>query len=229
MRKSFAVMAIVFFGLMAGSQAQAASICDSVSGNVVTNCGFESGSFSGWTLSGNMEGGVNGDFFGVDGNNPNSGNYEAYLGVQGGGGTNLGQLGPFLTLSQTLSTLPGMYYEISFYLDQAGCSPGPDCGPGYTNYFDVKWDGVTVFGQQDIPSSGGAYDEYVFVVGSNNCCGQFGNDTLSFDSQNDPGYFYLDDVTVSSLGPTPEPATLWLVAPILGGLFLLARRRRKTA
>ena len=30
------------------------SICDGVPGNLVTNCGFETGNFSGWTQGGNL-------------------------------------------------------------------------------------------------------------------------------------------------------------------------------
>ena len=48
---------IVFFAvfcfLLASPVWAASSICDNTTGNLVTNCGFESGSFSGWTRGGN--------------------------------------------------------------------------------------------------------------------------------------------------------------------------------
>lgn len=232
MRKNFASLAVVFLGLMAGALAEGSpSICDSVPGNVVTNCGFETGDFTGWTLSGNLEGGIGGNDIYVDNSNPNSGTYDAALGVQGGGGSSLGTLGPFLTLSQTLTLTGGFYYNVSFYLEQAGCSPGlpqtdpTSCGPGFVNYFDAKWDGNTYFHELNAPEDL-AYNQYSFSVG----VGPSGSYRLSFDSQNDADYWYVDDIIVTQGSPVPEPASWLLVAPALvAGLFLRARRRRRAA
>ena len=43
------VLFAVFCFLAASPVWAASSICDNTTGNLVTNCGFESGSFSGWT------------------------------------------------------------------------------------------------------------------------------------------------------------------------------------
>jgi MYXO-CTERM domain-containing protein len=229
MRHRFWIYLLFALGVWGVSQARAASICNSTSGNVVTNCGFETGSFSGWTVSGNLYGGINGNYVGVDNANPNSGNYEAYFGApsQFGQTESGNKYGPVTTLSQTVAALPGQYYEVSFYLDNNGCSVSnnPGCG-NYYNYFDAYFDGVKLTQQYNLPYSG-AYDEYVFVVPTTGGSHPYNTDLLKFDFTNDDDLFYFDDVSVNSLGKTPEPASFLLVAPVLGGLWL-ARRRRKS-
>jgi len=226
MRNLFLVLFVCGLGLCALTQANAASICDSTSGNIVTNCGFESGSFSGWSVTGNLQGGIGGFYVGVDNSNPNSGNYESYFGATSDYSRNgTGSMyGPPTTLSQTVAALPGQYYEISFYLDNEGYSI-PDGSNGH-NYFDAYFDGALLTEQFDQGNDGGAYDEYVFVVGTTAGVNPYNSNLLQFDFTNDNGLFYFDDVTVTSLGATPEPASFLLVAPILGGLWLVRRRRK---
>ena len=78
---------IVFFAvfcfLLASPVWAASSICDNTTGNLVTNCGFESGSFSGWTRGGNL------GFTGVTSNPTyvNSGAFGGQLGPIGSDGT----------------------------------------------------------------------------------------------------------------------------------------------
>lgn len=227
MRKGFLALFIFALGLWGVSQAKAASVCDSTSGNIVTNCGFESGSFSGWSVTGNLYGGINGNYIYIDSGNPNSGTYDAAFGApsQYGQTTTGNMYGPVTTLSQTVAALPGQYYEISFYLDNNGCSVTDGCPDEY-NYFDAYFDGALLTKEYNLPYSG-SYDEYVFVVGTTGGVNPYNSDLLQFDFTNDDDLFYFDDVSVNSLGPTPEPASFLLVAPVLGGLWL-ARRRRKS-
>src|SRR5947208_8894751 len=50
------VMGAIVSGLGSGSAIAIPSICDSVTGNIVSNCGFETGTFASWTQSGSTQG-----------------------------------------------------------------------------------------------------------------------------------------------------------------------------
>lgn len=234
MRKVFSFVFLASLGLWMGSAAKAASICDSISGNIVNNCGFESGSFSGWSVTGNLLGGINGNYIGVDSSNPNSGNYEGYFGAssqnfQTGAGDHYG---PSTVLSQTVAALPGEYYQVQFFVDQAACTPGTgdnDCGPGYNNSFSAFFDGALLLSKHDAANTNGSYQVYDFTVGTTAGVVPINSNLLEFDFTNDAGYWYIDDVSVRALGPTPEPATLLLVAPLLGGLYWARRRKNSSS
>ncbi len=94
------------------------SICDAVSGNLVANCGFETGDFTDWSWTGNTGATA------VTGGYAYSGNYGAQLGPVGSDGY----------LTQTLATVAGTV-DVSFWLSSDGGTP---------NDFTVFWDGVDV-------------------------------------------------------------------------------------
>jgi hypothetical protein len=191
--------------------AAAASVCDSTSGNIVTNCGFESSNFSGWSVTGNLEGGIGGPNVGVNSANPNSGAYEAYFAAQRCGGSCLDTTSdPSLTptvLSQAVPAQSNEFYEVSFYLDQAGQTP--TAGGDVKNFFGASTTmgcgsgSQDLFEQENLPNSGG-YDEYAFVVQA--APGSTAPDIEFAFTNDDPAGFYFDDVTVTSLGTT-GPAT----------------------
>ena len=74
--------------------------------NLVTNGGFETGNFSGWTQGGNT------GFTSVDLSIGHSGIYGAKFGPAGIG-----------TISQNIITTPGQTYEVSFFLNPDGNQP----------------------------------------------------------------------------------------------------------
>jgi hypothetical protein len=195
--RTFITIAIGVFTAVGAFQARA--------DNIVNNPGFETGDFTGWALSGtHSSADDNGIYYGVDALDAHSGSNGAYFGAVGG----------VLNLSQTLTTTPGDTYSLSFWLAQS-----TEASPPYTNSFQVSFGGVTLFSVTDAPVSD--YTEYTYSVVAHSS-----STSLQFGFRNDTGFYSLDDVAALSSAPTavPEPASILLVGPFLGGLALIARR-----
>lgn len=177
------------------------SVCDAIAGNLLQNCGFETGDFTGWTTGGNFSAtGVENNY---DGYAANGGNYFAVLGPVGSDGS----------LSQTFSTNPGDTYNISWYLKSNGTTP---------NDFNTTWNGTTIFSQTNIPNSNG----YVLSSFSEVAAGP--TSTLTFGFEDNPAYLALDDSSVTAAtAAAPEPSSYFLLLFLAGtAMFLTARRRR---
>jgi hypothetical protein len=174
-----------------------------ISVGIVKNGGFETGDFTGWTLAGNTY--VNGTLYdGVvnassltDGSGPefiHSGTYGAFL-----GDTNLAYL------SQTISTVPGQNYLLSFWL------ANPVTGSGQE--FLVNWNtnGLATNQIYYISSPGVVgWRNMTFVVGATGT-----NATLQFGAQNPTSGFGLDDVSMTAVYPpafTSQPTNVTVLA-----------------
>jgi len=146
---------------------------------LVQNGGFETGDFSFWTITGDASG-----FYVDDGLliTPYDGTYCADLSESS-----------VAYLSQTLATLPGQPYLLSFWLENA------DFGYGtIPNEFLVSWNGTAISSQFNQPAYDWTYFQYVVVASGNST-------VLQFAFRNDNAVFGLDDVSVT---PLPVPVFL---------------------
>ncbi|HKD43307.1 MAG TPA: hypothetical protein VKB87_23695 [Myxococcaceae bacterium] len=142
------------------------SACDGVDGNLVANCGFETGDFTGWTQSGDLS------FTSVEIGSP-----VAHTGSYGGRFGPVNDLG-FIT--QVLATAAGGTYNLTFWLRNAN-SP---------NEFVVIWDGTVIFDQTTKP------DFDYMLVEFDGLPASMDGTQLDFGFYNLPDYFYIDDIVV---------------------------------
>src|SRR5262249_24292785 len=158
--------------LGARARGPSASECDAVLGNLVANCGFETGDFTDWALSGDLS------YTGVDDVSSHSGSFGAFLGP-------IHDLG---FMAQMLSTTPGETYKLTFWLANAG--GGVD--GGLSNHFQVYWNGSLIFDGIDLPDF--PYTQYEF----NDLVATSASTELKIGFYNVPSYFFLDDVVAKA-------------------------------
>ncbi len=145
---------------------------------LVQNGGFETGSLAPWSVSGNAQG------FSIQGTT------SAYV----HSGSRGARIGPDTSpgyLSQSISTLPGQSYVISFWLKNTSAEA--------TNEFAVWWNGTPVYDQRNLGVFGWTGLQFRVTATST-------TSLLSFGIQHDQAYFGLDDVSVLPV-PTCQDAT----------------------
>jgi alpha-tubulin suppressor-like RCC1 family protein len=106
-------------------------------GPIVANGGFETGDFTGWSIAESAKASTASVV--TDAQEVHSGTYGAQCRL--------------VTLSQTLNTIPGMNYTLSFWLNPQG--------PG-TNQITVSWNGLALLDQTNLPEVG--WTNFQFTV-----------------------------------------------------------------
>jgi hypothetical protein len=122
--------------LLALTAVAALSVAYPAKANLITNPGFETGDFTGWTGVSNAA--VTGTVLGVA---PHSGSFQAELGAPA-------------SISQSVATTPGQSYTIDFFAAFASLGTGGN--------LSVNWGGSTVFSHL-FPTSTG-YTEFTINV-----------------------------------------------------------------
>jgi len=194
MKKTLKLRNVLVSTLMA---AGLASLAPAAMANLLTNGGFETGTFSGWTQGGNTGA---------------TGVSSSAIYVQSGAfGAALGPVGSDGILSQSFSTDVGAEYRLTFWLRS----------DGYTvNDFSAAVNSTVLYSDVNIGVQ--AYKEYAYNfmgTGSDSVTFTFRNDpgflsldTVSVDKIADPQ------------AAVPEPASLALIGLGLAGI---AQRRRR--
>jgi len=174
--------------------------------SIILNGGFETGDLTGWTVS---HASVN-SIVGVSSNSPHSGSFALFFGGRNQGG------GDEDGIAELLSTTSGQTYVLDFWLKQEivpGCQALGNC---LYNDFAAFWNGVPLMQVSSAPAFG--YTEFAFSVIAPGPLS-----TLSFKAASEPGFFRLDDVSVTAV---PEPASVVLVFSGLAAWGVHRRRMR---
>jgi hypothetical protein len=183
---------------------------NALAGNLVVNGGFETGDFTGWTQWGDTS--LTSVYSDVS---PyvTGGSHAASFGNSVLGG-----------ILQDLVTIPSVTYILSFSLHAEKTDNG-----SYTpsNIFKVEFDGNTIVDENNIPNFDPSLSDWIWTQYTFSVTPGSGLSSLKFSFQNEPSFFQIDDISVTT-AVTPEPGTLALMGiGALGAAFMRKRMRRR--
>ena len=146
---------------------------------LITNGGFQTGDFTGWTLTGDTNGCSVNNITG-SGLPDYLGNFAAALGTTDTNGY----------LSQTIPTIPSQAYMLSLSLFCDGSTP---------NEFSVSWEGSTLFDQVNVPSTDPSEYGYVWTNLQFVAASSTANSLLQLRYRFDNDVFGLGNVSLVAL------------------------------
>jgi len=157
---------------------------------LVSNGGFETGDFSGWTTTD----AASGSMYGVDTAGPHAGSYSAFFGGSGPASD---------TISQTIATSPGGSYLVSFSFDKgAGTQEGS---------FSAALGGVQFF---SAPAGAFAFAPVSVLVTATAA-----DSVLSFSGFNASDFYTLDGVSVVAAVPEPATFAMFSAGLLAIGVW----------
>ena len=196
---------------VAGHSHGAPSQCEAVAGNLIANCGFENG-FTSW----NRASPVN-PF--LDSTNAHTGQFAATFmnaAVLALGPNAADDEEPLAPIGQSIVTVPGQTYALTFFLDSSAANESLASAADYVgSSFVVAANNVPIFTLENLGPF--AYTSHTVLLAPT------GTTTmLTFSGFVQPGSICLDDITVTAV---PEPAVLTVLALGLAGLSLRRMKR----
>jgi hypothetical protein len=193
--------------------------------NVLTNPGFESGDFSGWTVGGNAaKSGVVIDGISISGDdfdslkqgvsNVRSGQFAAFAQVKGNPET-------VLTLTQTIPVLPNENVDLGFFVGHGqGMAIGINAGIGQTKHTRLFVDGVEVdLSAPDTQIPGGTSPSDFLEVSGSVQTGQKTQLTITFQLDGSGNFFAVN--SYDDFYAMTEAAAFVAATPDQGGTAFL--------
>jgi hypothetical protein len=172
---------------LATPQAGIASICDSNTLNLASNCGFENGDFSNWNVSGPM------DFVNVDPSAANSGSQGALFGTIGDY--------TYLTMSLPMGVPDPVNYHIEFWMANLVGGSG--------TYAAAYWSADGTFDDAYLLTEmidSDPFDWTLYTFGPlPSAAGS--QPAIQFIFRHDPDFFFLDDLDAEPSNLTAQMAT----------------------